>query len=105
MKAFITALLISLFISISARSESLIPLEYYKGQGLEIRLGELTGAGSKFSIRSLEGLILPEGVLRKSSVSAIVVKNTKDSKISDIVKVKIADQEIAAGEFIGFIAR
>ena len=74
-------------------------------QGMQVRMGELTGAGSRFSVNNLAGLILNEGVLMKEDCSAIVVKSGVDPKISDIIKIKINNQEIASSEFIGFVVK
>lgn len=74
-------------------------------QGLQVKMGELTGAGSRFLVHDLAGLVLPDGILMKEDCSAIVVKNTINPKVSDIVKIKVQDQEIAVSEFVGFIVR
>lgn len=74
-------------------------------QGLQVKMGELTGAGSRFSVHDLAGLVLPDGVLMKEDCSAIVVNNASNPKVSDIVKIKVQDQEIDASEFVGFIIK
>lgn len=76
-----------------------------KKQGLQIQMGELTGAGSKFSVHNLAGFILPEAILMKDDCGTITVKTSSNPLVSDIVKIKIQDQEIAASEFIGFIVK
>ena len=72
---------------------------------MQVKMGELTGAGSKFSLHNLAGLILPDGVLMKEDCTAIVVKPTADPKVSDIVKIKVQNHDIAASEFIGFVIK
>ncbi|MFA6238631.1 MAG: hypothetical protein WC635_14955 [Bacteriovorax sp.] len=72
-------------------------------QGMQVRMGELTGAGSKFSLGKLAGLVLPEGVVMKEDCSGLVMKNVADPKISDIIRIKIDGQEIPASEFVGFV--
>lgn len=71
--------------------------------GMQVKMGELTGAGSKFSLGNLAGLVLPEGVVMKEDCSALVLKNVADPKISDIVKIKVEGHEISASEFTGFV--
>lgn len=103
MKTIIIALSIALSIFVSVRAQELTPVDALIKQGMKVRMGELTGAGSKASIQNLHGLILPEGVLLKTDMTGIVVKNESSPMISDIVKVKIEDQEIPASEFVGFV--
>ena len=69
-------------------------------------MGELTGAGSRFSVQSLKGLVLPEGVLLTENCSGIVVKSgVVNPKISDIVKIQAQGVEIPAAEFVGFVVK
>jgi hypothetical protein len=90
--------------STTLHAEGLVSIDSIIKQGLKVQMGELTGAGSRVSVQNLRGLVLPEGVLTTDQCSGIVVKkNTADPKISDIVKVKIQDQEINASEFVGFV--
>jgi hypothetical protein len=103
MKYLFFSFLIAIAIAGHVHAETLTPVEVLLKQGMQVKMGELTGAGSKLSIKNLEGLILPEGVLLKSECSAIVIKNSTDPKISDIVKIKIQDQEILATEFVGIV--
>jgi hypothetical protein len=44
-------------------------------------------------------------VLMKEDCSAIIVKSSADPKVSDIIRIKVQDHEIAASEFIGFVVR
>ena len=110
MKIKIISLIVLLILSnivfmqdILAREQ--VSIEDIQKLGLQVKMGELTGAGSKFSVHNLAGFILPDGVLMKEDCSAIVVKSSVDPKISDIIKIKIQDQEIEASEFIGFVVR
>lgn len=105
MKTIILSFLIALCIFTSVRAQDLTPVDVLIKQGLQVKMGELTGAGSKFSVKNMEGLILPEGVLLKSDLTGIVVKNSADPKISDIVRIKVQDQEIDASEFVGFVVK
>lgn len=105
MKTIILSLAIALSIFASVRAADLTPVDALIKQGMQVRMGELTGAGSKFSLQNLQGLVLPEGVLLKSNCTGIVVKNSVDPKISDIVRIKVQDQEIDASEFVGFVVK
>jgi hypothetical protein len=98
--------LLSFFLLNSAHAaQELTPVEILIHQGMAVKMGELTGAGSKFSLQKLQGLILPEGVIMKSDCDGIVVKTNLNPKVSDIVKVKIQNSEIEASEFIGFVVQ
>ncbi|MGZ3787251.1 MAG: hypothetical protein ACXVLQ_01940 [Bacteriovorax sp.] len=105
MKSLIALALLTLSIITSANAQDLTPVDVLIKQGLQVKMGELTGAGSKFSIKNLEGLVLPEGVLLKSNCTGIVVKNSVDPKVSDIVRIKVQNQEIEAAEFVGFVVK
>jgi hypothetical protein len=70
---------------------------------MEVRMGELTGAGSRFSLKALAGFVHPDGVILKEDCQEIVVKNSADPKISDVVKIKVQNQEINSNELTGFI--
>jgi hypothetical protein len=106
MKIIITLSLLSL-LAFSSLAHAIPPsnLDDLIKQGMIVKMGELTGAGSKYSVRNLAGLILPDGVLMKEDCQAIVVKNSADPKISDIVKIQIQNQEISSSEFIGFVVK
>jgi hypothetical protein len=105
MKKLIAAILLTIALLNTALAEDLSPLGALIKQGMQVKMGELTGAGSKFSVHNLAGLILPDGVLMKEDCSEIIVKSSSDPKVSDIIKIKVQDQEIAASEFIGFVIR
>lgn len=92
-----------LLFSGNTEARELQSLDELARMGLQVKMGELTGAGSKFSLNKLAGLVLPEGVLMKEDCTGIVVKNAADPKVSDIVKIKIHNQEIMASEFVGFV--
>lgn len=96
-------LLVGMLIGSSAHARELATIDELARQGMQVRMGELTGAGSKFALSKLAGLVLPEGVLMKEDCTGIVVKNLKDPKVSDIVKIKFNDHEIMASEFVGFV--
>lgn len=109
MKKILISLILSLIFSVpsltSAYAQDLKSVDAVAKLGLQVKMGELTGAGSKFAIARLEGLVLQEGVLLKSDCEKIVVTNTIDPKISDIVRIKVLGQEIEASEFVGFVVR
>ncbi len=67
--------------------------------------GELTGAGSKFSVKALVGFIHNRELLPIEKCQKIAVKNTLDPKVSDITKVEIAGRVIEAHEFDGFVVK
>lgn len=103
MKFFIVTLMLTLTFMFKSYAQDLTPVDSLIKQGLQVRMGELTGAGSKVPLRNMQGLVLPEGVLMKSNCTGIVVKKSDDPKISDIVKIKVNDVEIDAHEFVGFV--
>lgn len=67
--------------------------------------GELTGAGSKFSVKVLVGFIHDRELLPIERCQKIAVKNTLDPKVSDITQVEIEGRVIEAHEFDGFVVR
>jgi hypothetical protein len=80
-------------------------LNLLKKQGFEVRMGELTGAGSKLSLRRLAGFIHPQGIVLKQDCQSIVVaagSNQVDPKISDVTKVLVDQSEIPSQDFLGF---
>lgn len=105
MKAIIATLLLSMTIFTTSHAEGLSKIDDLIKQGMQVKMGELTGAGSKFSVHKLAGLVLPEGVLMKEDCGQIIVKSSADPMVSDIVKIKVEGQEIGASEFIGFVVR
>ncbi len=105
MKTIIISFLFIFGIMNLAPAAELSSVEAIIKSGLQVKMGELTGAGSKFSIKNLEGLVLPEGVLLKADCTGIIVKNSADPKVSDIVKIKIQNGEIPASEFVGFVVK
>lgn len=105
MKKIFASFLLLLSLISSVHSQELMKVDELIRQGMQVKMGELTGAGSRFSIKNLEGLVLPEGVLLKGDCTGIVVKNSQDPKVSDIVKIKIQGGEILAHEFVGFVVR
>lgn len=105
MKKIIASLILAIAFLNSAYAIDQSSIDALIRQGLQVKMGELTGAGSKFSVHNLAGLLLPDGVLMKEDCSAIIVKSSADPKVSDIIKIKVQDHEIAASEFIGFVVR
>ena len=105
MKKILSIILITISLMSTLHASELVSIESLKRLGLQLKMGELTGAGSKFKVQNLAGLVLPEGVLLKEHCTGIVVKNVEDPNISDIVKIKVGDQEIMASEFTGFVVK
>lgn len=80
-------------------------LEHLKKQGFQVRMGELTGAGSKLSLARLAGFIHPSGIVMKGDCKQIAVSQSSDRvdpKISDVTKVVVDQSVISATEFEGF---
>lgn len=105
MKKTLAVIIISLTMLCSASAQNLTSLDVLIRAGMQVKMGELTGAGSRFSVKDLEGLILPEGVLMIEDCFGVVIKTTVNPKISDIVKIKVDNQEVLAEQFIGFVVR
>ncbi len=70
---------------------------------LEVKLGELTGAGTRFSLNALAGFVHPQGYIMKEECSKIVVRSTNNPKVSDVVAITVNGEEITANELTGFI--
>ncbi len=80
-------------------------LEELKRQGFQVRMGELTGAGSKMSLTRLAGFIHPSGIVMKADCKQIAVSSSSDyadPKVSDVTKVVVEQSVISAKEFEGF---
>lgn len=78
-------------------------VEILKKQGFQVRMGELTGAGSKLSLSRLAGFIHPKGIVMKGDCKSIAIEHASDDpKISDVTKVVVDQSVIAASEFEGF---
>ncbi len=67
--------------------------------------GELTGAGSKYSVKALVGFIHNREVLPKEKCSKIILKKSDNPKISDITKVEINGEIVEAHQFDGFVVQ
>ena len=93
----ISMLLLSL-ISVASANEQLV-----LKPNMEVKMGELTGAGTRFSLKALAGFVHPNGVILKEECQEIVVRTAADPKISDVVKIKVQDQTINSNELTGFI--
>ena len=92
----------------SAKAIDQMSIDTLKKQGFEVRMGELTGAGSKLSLSRLAGFIHPSGILMKKDCTAISISRSgdpKDPKISDITKIKADNVEIPVQEFEGFFIK
>jgi hypothetical protein len=82
---------------------TLNPIDDYKKNELIIKMGELTGAGSKESIHNLVGFVFSEGVLMKEDCSSIIIKQTKNPMISDIQNIYVDAEEIDQSTLIGIV--
>jgi hypothetical protein len=74
-------------------------------QGFVVRMGELTGAGSRMSLGRLAGFIHPKGIVMKADCQSIAVAQSSDQNnplISDVTKVVVDQSVINASEFEGF---
>ena len=101
--AFNLVIILPFLLSSIGNARELVTIDQVIRQGLHVKMGELTGAGSKVSLQRLAGLVLPDGILMKEDFNEILIKNTVDPKISDIVKIKHEGQDLMAVEFIGFV--
>lgn len=72
---------------------------------LEVKLGELTGAGTRFSLSALAGFVHPQGYIMKEECSRIVVRSTNSPKVSDVVAITVNGEDISANELTGFIVQ
>ena len=105
MKILSISFILSLIIFNSAKAIDQGSIDILIQHGMQVKMGELTGAGSKFSLHNLAGLILPDGVIMKEDCNAIIVKPSADPMVSDIVKIKIQNNVIPASKFIGFVIK
>lgn len=105
MKKIITLIILTLALIKTTYAFDLVHPDDLKKQGMVVKLGELTGAGSTTSVKHLTGLILPEGVLMIDDCSEVVLKTNNDPKISDIIKITFQNHEILSEEFIGFVTK
>lgn len=105
MKFFIITFVLLLSMMMKSYARELVSVDVLLKQGLQVKMGELTGAGSKVSLKNMQGLVLPEGVLMKADCTGIIVRNSADPKVSDIVSIKAGDAEIPAYEFIGIVTK
>ena len=105
MKKIITTLMLVMALFNTALALEQTSIDILIKQGMQVKMGELTGAGSKFSMNKLAALVLPDGVVMKEDCQSIIMKSSADPKVSDIIKIKVQDQVIDASEFIGFVIR
>lgn len=100
---FVMLLTLSTFSNVFAIDQQ--SLEQLKKQGFQVRMGELTGAGSKLSLARLAGFIHPSGIVMKGDCKQIAIaaaSDRVDPKISDVTKVVVDQSVISASEFEGF---
>lgn len=105
MKTIMIAALVFFSTLSSALAIDQASLETLKKQGFQVRMGELTGAGSKLSLARLAGFIHPSGIVMKTDCKQIAVSaksDQSDPKISDVTKVVVDQSVINAQEFEGF---
>ena len=80
-------------------------LDALKKQGFQVRMGELTGAGSKMSLTRLAGFIHPQGVIMKEEISKIVVAPGSAQNVSDVKLIQVGNESIDAREMEGFFIK
>jgi hypothetical protein len=74
-------------------------------KGFQVRMGELTGAGSKMSLARVAGFIHPNGIVMKSDCKSIAIAVGSDAsnpQVSDVTKVVVDQSVLKASEFEGF---
>jgi hypothetical protein len=98
MKKLFALFLVTIFINAFAFESLTLPRS-----NLSVKMGELTGAGTRFTLKSLAGFVHPNGVIMKEDCQTITVKQSDNPMISDIVKIKVQNEEIKASELTGFI--
>ena len=107
MKIFMSLLMVLIFIPKSHAIDQ-GSLDTLKKNGFQVRMGELTGAGSKMSLARLAGFIHPSGIVMKGDCKSIAVAQGSDQKnpqISDVTKVTVDQSVINASEFEGFFTK
>ncbi|MBC7429439.1 MAG: hypothetical protein H7336_12550 [Bacteriovorax sp.] len=105
MKILMLSLVLTLSTLQSAFALDQAGIDQLKKQGFEVRMGELTGAGSRLSLSHLAGFIHPNGIVMKQDCKSIAVAQSSDKvdpKISDVTKVVVDQSVIQASEFEGF---
>ncbi len=109
MRTFIKTILISSTILLSLLNPLFAidqqSIETLKKQGFQVRMGELTGAGSKMSLNRLAGFIHPQGVIMKEEISNITVNQNSNPNVSDVKKIQVGATTIDARELEGFFTR
>lgn len=82
-------------------------LEEARKLGLVVRMGELTGAGGRLSLKKVHAFVHPEGLIQKSACINISVKTGSDvanPKVSDVSALTLAGEQISAQEIIGIVS-
>ena len=105
MKKIFLSLMFILSLTNIAHAIDQASLNQLKQQGFVVKMGELTGAGSRMSLGQLAGFIHPRGIVMKADCDTIAVSqssNQADLKISDVTKVTVDQSVINASEFEGF---
>lgn len=80
-------------------------IDSYNQSGMQVLMGELTGAGSKVNISNLVGFVLADGILLKDQCSDIIVKNPNNQTVSNIARVIVGQQSLDAQNFKGIIIK
>ncbi|NOT80698.1 MAG: hypothetical protein HOP07_17065 [Bacteriovoracaceae bacterium] len=104
MKIFLIICLSFLFIS-NAFAIDQNSIDLLTKKGFQVRMGELTGAGSKMSITRLAGLIHSDGIIMKEEIHNLTLNQTNNPSISDIKEIIVGDSVISAHELEGFFTR
>jgi hypothetical protein len=74
----------------------------FAGQYLQV-MGELTGAGSRYSINDLAGFVQDNTVIMKKDCSNILVNKNAFGRVSDVSEIVVNGIEIKAKDLDGFL--
>lgn len=105
MKIILLIISFSLLLIANAFALDQNSLDLLTKKGFQVRMGELTGAGSKMSITRLAGLIHPEGIIMKDEIKNLILTQTNNPSVSDIKEIIVGDNVISANELEGFFTR
>jgi hypothetical protein len=108
MKFIVLSFLLALTLVPKAHAIDQASIDALTKQGFVVRMGELTGAGSRMSLGQLQGFIHPRGIVMKADCKSIAVgqaSNQANPLISDVTKVFVDQSVINAAEFEGFFTK
>lgn len=105
MKIIILIISLSFLLTSNAFAIDQNSIDLLTKKGFQVRMGELTGAGSKMSITRLAGLIHPQGIIMKEEIKNLTLTQTNNPSVSDIKEIIVGDSVISANELEGFFTR